>query len=578
MPMRAALAVLALSAFSQEGPALYKQYCAVCHDTPTGRVPPRAALEALSPDAIRAALTTGIMRQQGSALTTAERDALAKHLGTVPSATTNTNACPANLTPLPTPNWSGWSPQPNNARYQPNPGLAPADVPKLKLKWAYHLGEGAQARSQPAVQNGRLYIGTAAGAILAIDANTGCTHWTYKAAAPIRSGIVATESAIFAGDAKANLYALHPTTGQPLWQRKMDPHTAASLTGTPTLHEGTLYVPVASFEEVAGSNPKYECCTFRGSLAALDAKTGAVNWQTHTIPDPPKPTTKNSIGTQRHGPSGASVWSAPTIDDKRDIVYIATGDNYSEPASKTSDAVLALNRKTGQILWTRQLTAGDFYVINCTGCGPDFDFGQSPILVNLPANKRALVIGQKSGVVHALDPDADGQILWQTRLGAGGVLGGIQWGSASDGRNMYAAVSDTAFEGRALSPAKGGGLHALQLTTGEKVWSAPPVPCPKDKRGCSPAQSAAVTAIPGVVFSGSLDGHLRAYSTADGKILWDFDTAGPHPAVNAEAARGGSFDGPGPVFAGGMLFTNSGYGAFGGQPGNALLAFSIDGK
>jgi polyvinyl alcohol dehydrogenase (cytochrome) len=576
--MRAALAVLAISTYAQDPAALYKQYCAVCHDTPTGRVPPSAALQAMSPDAIRAALSTGIMRQQGAALTEAERNALAKHLGAAPSATTKSNACPANLTPIATPNWSSWSPQPTNARYQPNPGLTAADVPKLKLKWAYNLGEGTQARSQPAVLNGRLYIGTAAGSILAIDASTGCTHWTYKAAAPIRSGIVATDAAIYAGDTKANLYALNPTTGQPLWQRKMDPHPAASLTGTPTLHEGTLYVPVASLEEVVGNNPKYECCTFRGSLAALDAKTGAIKWQTHTIPDPSRPTTKNSIGTQRHGPSGASVWSAPTIDDKHDIVYIATGDNYSEPASKTSDAVMALNRKTGQILWTRQLTSGDVFVVSCTNCGPDFDFGQSPILVNLPANKRALVIGQKSGVVHALDPDAEGQIRWQTRLSPGGKLGGLQWGSASDGTNLYAAVSDIAFEGRALSPTKGGGLHALQLTTGEKIWSAQPTPCPPNKPACSPAQSAAVTAMPGVVFSGSLDGHLRAYSTTDGKVIWDFDTARPHPAVNADTARGGAIDVAGPVLAGGMLFTNSGYGAFGGQPGNALLAFSVDGQ
>lgn len=254
--MRAALAVLAISAFAQDAPALYKQYCAVCHDTPTGRVPPRAALQAMSPDAIRAALTTGIMRQQGAALTTAERNALAKHLGAAPSATAKSNACLATLTPLPTINWASWSPQPNNARYQPNPGLTAADVPKLKLKWAYHLGEGTQARSQPAVLNGRLYIGTAAGAILAIDANTGCTHWTYKVAAPIRSGIVATDTAIYAGDTKANLYALNPATGQPLWQRKMDPHPAASLTGTPTLHEGTLYVPVASLERSSRQQPQ----------------------------------------------------------------------------------------------------------------------------------------------------------------------------------------------------------------------------------------------------------------------------------------------------------------------------------
>ena len=319
----------------------------------------------------------------------------------------------------------------------------------------------------------------------------------------------------------------------------MDHHPAASITGTPTLHQGTLYVPVSSLEEVIGNNLKYECCTFRGSLAAIDAQTGALKWQTHTIPDPPRPTTKNAIGTQRHGPSGAAVWSAPTIDDRQETVYIATGDNYSEPATQTSDSVIAIHRKTGQIRWTRQLTTGDIFVVNCANCGPDFDLGQSPILVTLQNNKRALVIGQKSGVAHALDPDAEGRILWQTRLSPGGKLGGIQWGSAAANNNMYVAVSD-------YGAPTAGGLHALQLTTGEKLWSAPPIPCQPAKPRCSPAQSAAITAIPGAVFSGSLDGHLRAYDTTNGKVIWDFNTAQEFPAVNAPKARGGSIDAAGP--------------------------------
>jgi polyvinyl alcohol dehydrogenase (cytochrome) len=222
--------------------------------------------------------------------------------------------------------------------------------------------------------------------------------------------------------------------------------------------------------------------------------------------------------------------------------------------------------------------------------GRDFDFGQPPILVSLANGRRALVIGQKSGMAYALDPDKQGEVLWRTRVGAGGPLGGVQWGSASDGRNMYVAVSDIGFKGIAadktspqgfrllLNPTQGGGLFALNLGTGEKVWSAEPAIVCGDRAGCSPAQSQAVSAIPGVAFSGSMDGHIRAYSASDGKVLWDADTAHDFTTVNGQPAHGGSLDGPGPVIAGGMLFVSSGYGQFGGAPGNVLLAFSVGGR
>ena len=239
------------------------------------------------------------------------------------------------------------------------------------------------------------------------------------------------------------------------------------------------------------------------------------------------------------------------------------------------------------MIWIKQLTANDVFIMGCgatTGpncpetSGPDHDLGQPPILVNLANGKRALVVGQKSGVAHALDPDNEGAILWQTRVGAGGTLGGIQWGSATDARNMYVAVSDLAFKDRARDPSKGGGLFALQLATGEKIGSASPSACPQPRPGCSPGHSAAVTATPGAVFAGSLDGHIRAFSTANGKVIWDFDTAREFETTNGDKSKGGSIDGPGPVIANGMLFTNSGYGMWGGMPGNVLLAFSIDGK
>jgi polyvinyl alcohol dehydrogenase (cytochrome) len=373
-------------------------------------------------------------------------------------------------------------------------------------------------------------------------------------------------------------------------------HFATMGTATPRIHNGIVYQPFSSFEEVLAADPKYPCCTFRGSVVALDAGTGKKIWQTFTIPDAPKPTRTTAAGTQQHGPSGAGVWATPTVDEQLGVLYVATGDNYSDPASTTSDAVVAMNLKTGEFLWSRQLTENDAFNVACgipqhPNCpnakGPDFDFGQPPILVRVGGNRRALVIAQKSGMVHAIDPDEKGAVLWQARAGQGTALGGSQWGSASDGEKVFVAISDVGMGSRPdstvpqgfrsiLDPNKGGGLHGLDVKTGKTVWSAKPSPCAAGRTDCSPAQSAAVSAIPGVVFSGSLDGHLRAYSAATGAVLWDTDTAREFPTVNDKPARGGSMDVAGPAIVNGMLFVNSGYGQWGGMPGNVLLAFSID--
>ena len=189
--------------------------------------------------------------------------------------------------------------------------------------------------------------------------------------------------------------------------------------------------------------------------------TGKQIWKGYTVPEAPRPTKRNAVGTQLHGPSGAAVWSAPTIDVQRQALYVATGDNYSDPPSETSDAILAFELATGRMLWHRQATANDSFIVSCfsadrTNCpesdGPDHDFGQSPILVNLRSGQRVLVVGQKSGVVHALDPDQEGKILWQTRVGKGGPLGGIMWGSAADQDHVYVANSDVRFIPAATRP------------------------------------------------------------------------------------------------------------------------------
>jgi len=331
-------------------------------------------------------------------------------------------------------------------------------------------------------------------------------------------------------------------------------------------------------EEVPAAQASYECCTFRGSVVALDAASGNQIWKSYTVQEAPQQLGKNSKGTTLWGPAGAAVWSSPTIDTRKGALYIGTGNSYTSPAVKTSDAVIAMDLKTGKILWWNQATSEDAFLVGCRpgneNCpkelGPDFDFGNAPILRALPGGKRILVIGQKSGIVWGLDPDNDGKVVWQFKAGKGGALGGIEWGSAADEQAAYIPVSDVL-----AAPNEAGGLFALKLATGEKIWNtpAPKLEC-NSGRGCTGAQSAPVSVIPGVVFSGSVDGHMRAYSTVDGSIIWDFNTAREFETVNHVPAKGGSIDAAGPIVADGLLLTNSGYALWKGLPGNVLLAFS----
>lgn len=599
------LILCAAAGAAQDGAAIYKSRCAQCHDHPTGRVPPVSALHAMSPRTIMEAITTGVMKQQAAGLTSDERFALVTFLASpAPEAPEQFPAsayCSAQAQTAPAEikaaRWDRWGANIANTRFQDAAaaGLSAADVPRLKLKWAFGLGDGTAARSQPAIAGGHVYVAGLKGGVYSLDARSGCVQWRFNADTPVRSAIVTGASTasgsqpfVYFGDHKANAYAVAAATGKLMWKAHVAQHFAALITGAPQLHAGVLYVPVSSYEEALAGSPTYECCTFRGSVVALDAATGKCLWTAYTIPETPHVTGKSKTGVPTHGPSGAGVWSAPTFDEKLNRIYVATGDNYSDPPTTTSDAVLAFDAKTGKLLWSKQLTEGDVYNLGAHGNGRDFDFGQPPILVSLSNGHRALVIGQKSGIAHALDPDREGAILWQTRVGHGGPLGGIQWGSAADSHNMYVALADLGMTGvpdksapqgfrLELDPKSGGGLFALRLESGEKAWSAKPPSC-DDRKHCSPAQSAPVSAIPDVVFSGSVDGHLRAYSAQTGEVIWDVNTAREYQTVNGQKANGGSLDATGPVIAGGMLYVASGYGQWGGLPGNVLLAFSVDGK
>ena len=488
------------------------------------------------------------------------------------------------------PRWNGWGVDISNDRFQTAAmaRLTPEQVPRLQLKWAFGFPGASSANAQPTIVGGVLFVGGGDRKVYALDAKSGCIQWMFATEAVVRTAISVgriadtDQFAVFFGDVRGSAYAVNAMTGVLIWKTKVEDHPAARIVGAPTLYSGVLYVPVSSFEEATGSQPSYQCCTFRGSVVALDSATGSQIWKAYTIPEAPSPTKRNAIGTQLYGPAGAAVWSAPTIDVQRQVVYVATGNSYSDPPAETSDAIVAFDLATGRMLWHRQATANDSVVAACygvdqTNCpenhGPDSDFGQSPILVSLRNGQRVLVVGQKSGVVYALDPDQEGKVLWQTRIGKGGPLGGIMWGSAADEEQLYVANSD--LHGiMSPDPAAGGGLFGLDLATGKISMQVPPVPC-GDRSQCSPALSAAVTAIPGVIFSGGVSGYLRAYATADAKLLWEVDTARDYVTVNGVSANGGAIDGPGPVIVDGMLYVTSGYAQWGGLPGNVLLAFEV---
>jgi len=482
--------------------------------------------------------------------------------------------------------WAGWGNNPTNWRFQDAAaaGISASELSRLQLKWAFGIPNVRAVRSQPVIYGGRVYVGGGDGTVYSLDASSGCTAWA-TTGKPVRSGLVIAKvgstAMVFYGDASGGVDALDARSGTFLWRTQADPHPAATITGTPSYFEGRLYVPVSSTEEQARRRPDYECCTFRGSVVALDAATGKMIWQVYMAAQTPGPRGRASDGRAIIGPSGMAIWSSPTIDAAKRRIYVGTGDNYSEPGTETSDAVVALDLKAGQLLWSAQFDKDDIYRIECghpppPNCAPptvpEFDLGASPILVSLGRGRRVLLLGQKSGLVYAVDPDAKGRLLWHARAGAGGLLGGVQWGPATDGSTLYVAVSDLAFQGRAPDPAKGGGISAYQVTDGKLLWRRPPPGC-GDRRPCSPAQSQAITAIPGAVFSGSIDGHLRAYAADDGRIIWDFDTARSFDSVNGVRATGGSLDVGGPVVAEGVIAVVSGYPGFGAMPGNALLVF-----
>jgi polyvinyl alcohol dehydrogenase (cytochrome) len=582
--------------------AVYRTYCALCHEGPgaDAQAPSLEVMKRLSAEQVLESLERGSMRARAAERSRAQRRALAAYVSGKPLAADSSGSMPKSAfcsgTPAPPPNplagpaWNGWGLGITNARFQSAAaaGMVADDVPRLTLKWAFGFPGATSAGTQPVVAGGRVYVATAEGEIYVLDAKTGCLHWTLEVEAAVRSAMTLDERGngelvAYFGDQTANVYAVDAKAGKVLWKVEVDDHPHAAITAAPQFHNGRLYVPVSSREESQVGDPRYPCCSFRGSVVALEATTGRRLWKTFTVSQTPVPTAKNSIGTQLYGPAGGAIWNTPTIDTRRNVLYVGTGNNFAPPATDVSDSLVALDLDTGHIRWARQITENDIWNGSCRQpnreaavCpdkdAPDFDFTGSPLLVDVGNGRQLIVVGNKSGVIFGFDPDASGKIVWEQRVAQGSSSGGVFWGSATDGVNIYAANADFVAE----NPAASGGMNAVDLHTGRLVWSVLGAGC-ANRKPCKPSQAAAVTLIPGAVFSGTMDGRLRAYSTRGGKVLWEYDTARDFTTVNTVKANGGSMSNSGPAIVGGMLFVNSGYSHHGGiLPGNVLLAFSTE--
>ena len=577
----------------------FEKNCSKCHGNANsqGNAATRESLMKLSPEAIYSTLTTSSMSEHSKNLTDDQKRLIAQHLGGRPfgvadvgDAKAMSNRCAANP-PLSDPSsgafWNGWSNDATNTRFQSAQaaGLTADQVPRLKLKWAFGVPDATEMYSQPTVVSGRIFIGGDSGYVYSIDAKSGCVYWSFLAQAGVRTAPTiaalktrgAAKYAAYFGDQRANAYAVDAATGELLWKQRVEDHPLSRIVGAPKLYKGKLYVPVSSGEEGISANSAYPCCTFRGSVVALDAETGKQIWKTYSVPDAPKPTKKNSAGMQLSAPAGAAIWNSPTIDAKRNALYVGTGDSYTEPAAKNSDAILAMDLDTGKMLWSFQDIKNDSWAVGCDGkhvvgncpeeLGPDYDFSVSPMLRTLPNGREFLVVTGKSGYVLALDPEKKGAVLWKTPLFEKPPLasGLIVFGGASDEQDAYFALNQV------------GGMAAIDMVTGERLWFTPLAPAEIPGEPPRPGQSAAVTAIPGVVFSGGWDGRLRAIAAGKGNVIWEYNTVRDYTTVNGVPGKGGSMGAPGPTVVGGILYVTSGYvGVSNGLPGNVLLAFSVE--
>ena len=584
-----------------DGEAQYQLFCAECHEGALLEAPRRAAFDLYTPQRIVDVLEFGSMATSGMALTREEKRNVAYYLSgdryDESRTETTSFSCESKLDSSSSLSqaivWNGWGGKIGNTRHQAAETIInKGNVDQLALKWAFAFPSATRARSQPVVTPEVTYIGSQEGIIYALDNSSGCPWWTFSADAEVRGAIYVDtdelgipETLLF-GDFAASAYAVNAQTGKLIWKKKVHDHPQATLTGSVIAHDDIVIVPVSSLEVLLAARTEYSCCSFRGALVALSISSGDELWRTYTT-DEPRPTIISTAGIQQYGPSGAPIWSSPTIDAERNLVYAGTGENYSSPANDLSDAVLALDLDTGEIIWSAQLTKDDAWNGACSrntpNCpeedGPDYDIGASPILTQDENGQDIIMVGQKSGMVYALDPANNGALIWEQRAGSGGTMGGIHYGMSANRDKLFVGVSDLPTNNPYNVGPAHPGVHAMNPSTGEILWRNDlPDKCVDSQFLCWRGISAAVSSTPELVFAGGLDGILRAFDVDDGEILWETNTNQSFGLRNGIEARGGSIESDGPVIANGQVYITSGYEKWAEAPGNVLLVYSLQGE
>jgi len=581
------------------GLQVYEESCKACHDGTIAKAPHKDMLALMSPDIILSALTSGAMQPMAAHLSDNQKAAVAEYLtgvklGAMQVAQRMCEKSDSWFDYSQHPDTTGWGLDRRNTRYvdAATAGVDKESIKSMKIKWVFPFPGAVRARSQPSILGGALYTGGADGRVYALDADSGCIHWSFQAAAEVRHHMVpqdwegdsSGEPVLYFGDLTGTVYALRADTGELIWSDKPDNHPNVTITASPLYDDGQLYVALSSLEVTSAADPKYECCTFRGAMLAYNAETGERRWLTRTIQEPLRETGRNRSGTRLLGPSGSAIWSNLALDKKRGRIYAGTTENYSSPADGTSDAILAFDMQTGEILWLQQKTKGDAWNMGCemedrSSCpeeeGPDFDFGAAIMLATTSDGKDLVVAGQKGGMVYALDPDNGGSLVWSRRVGKGGIQGGVHFGMARDGDDLFVPVAD--FPDVHEWPWKWKehpGMVALDLKSGEIKWRNLHENRCNGREFCTPGISAAATALDGMVVAGAMDGWLRAYDGETGDVIWEFDTVKDFSNIAGSKAFGGSFGGSvGPMFHKGMMYVLSGYGLYFHMPGNVMIAF-----
>jgi len=578
------------------GKELTAANCTACHENKELNIASLEAMSLATENELFYVMAEGKMQNQTEHLSESEIRKIAKYISSAEETSLFRCSRALILTDLvPDEDWTSWGNGPLNKRYQKNTRINSSNIINLKLKWSFRL-KGGNARAQP-ISVGKLILVATKDTLFALDSSSGCSFWSFKSPSEFRTSPAYGRKAglyVFIVDQELVTYKLDLLTGKLIWKTQLPRESDWNMSsGSISIVDSHLIVPISTVETIAPLNPRHECCTTSGGIAKVNIETGEVIWF-HRVLKPAEHVGKVRITrTKKFAPAGAAVWNTPGIDLKKGKVFFGTGQSTQSPASEFSDAIISLDLKTGERVWSTQTLAGDAHNVACEvpmarqwGCpyenGPDYDFGASVIKSKTSKEEEILLAGQKSGWVFGLEPNS-GQIIWKNRIGRGGTLGGIHTGMATDDKKLYVPNSDREV-GRKYDWDAKPGLYALDIDTGKIIWTfLLDDDCKKrnelmDGKGgnCFKAFSAPPSVASDVVFVGSLDGRLFGVSAKTGRALWEFDTLKTFLTVDKSKAIGGAMDIAGPVITQDQLLVMSGYGTHGQFPGNVLLVFQLN--